>query len=80
MEMVDFLNIMQSIFDNRVKVFFGKITNWGTFSDEVFKLLQIWSPTHPEHRLFLEEFKKVATNPYVFHNMYELMDTKKSLI
>ena len=80
MEMVDFLNIMQSIFDNRVKVFFGKITNWGTFSDETFKLLQIWSPTHPEHQLFLEEFKKVATNPYVFHNMYELMDIKKSLI
>ena len=80
MEMVDFLNIMQSIFYNRVKVFFGKITNWGTFSDETFKLLQIWSPTHPEHQLFLEEFKKVATNPYVFHNMYELMDIKKSLI
>jgi hypothetical protein len=80
MEMVDFLNIMQSIFGNRVKVFFGKITNWGTFSDETFKLLQIWSTEHPEHQLFLEEFKKVATNPYVFHNMYEFMDIKKSLI
>jgi hypothetical protein len=80
MEMVDFLNIIQSIFDNRVKVFFGKITNWGTFSDETFKLLQIWSTEHPEHQLFLNEFKKVALNPYVFHNMYELINTPKSLI
>lgn len=80
MEMVDFLNIIQSIFDNRVKVFFGKITNWGTFSDETFKLLQIWSTEHPEHQLFLNEFKKVALNPYVFHNMYELINRPKSLI
>jgi hypothetical protein len=78
--MVEFLNLMQSIFQNKVKVFFGKITNWGTFTDGQFKLLQIWAPEHPEHKLFLEEFKKVATNPYVFHNMYEFMDTKKSLI
>jgi hypothetical protein len=79
-EMVEFLNLMQSIFQNKVKVFFGKITNWGTFTDGQFRLLQIWASEHPEHKLFLEEFKKVATNPYVFHNMYELMDTKKSLI
>jgi hypothetical protein len=80
MEMADFLTIMQSIFGNKVNVFFGKITNWGTFSDEMFKFLQIWSPEHPEHKLFLEEFKKVATNPYVFHNMYELIEIRKTLI
>jgi hypothetical protein len=79
-EMVEFLNLMQSIFQNKVKVFFGKITNWGTFTDGQFKLLQIWSPEHPEHQLFLEEFKKVATNPYVFHNMYELVEIRKTLI
>ena len=79
-EMVEFLNLMQSIFQNKVKVFFGKITNWGTFTDGQFKLLRIWSPEHPEHKLFLEEFKKVATNPYVFHNMYELVEIRKTLI
>jgi hypothetical protein len=79
-EMVEFLNLMQSIFKNKVKVFFGKITNWGTFTDTQFKLLQVWAPEHPEHKLFLKEFKKVATNPYVFHNMYELINTPKSLI
>lgn len=79
-EMNEFLNIMQSIFQNKVRVFFGKITNWGTFTDEQFKLLQIWTPTHPEHQLFLKQFEKVAINPYVFHNMYDLVQIKKTLI
>lgn len=79
-EMADFLNLMKSIFGIRVKVFFGKITNWGTFTEEQFKLLQIWSQTHPEHNLFLDELKKVITDPYVFHNMYELIQIKKTLI
>lgn len=80
MEMVDFLKTMQSIFGNKVTVFFGKITNWGTFSEEQFKLLQVWSPSHPEHSLFLKEFEKVSTNPYVFHNMYDLLKIKKTLL
>lgn len=79
-EMSIFLDLMHQIFGLRVKVFFGKITNWGTFSDERFKFLQIWSSEHPEYTNFLKEFKKVATNPFVFHNMYELVESKKSLI
>jgi hypothetical protein len=79
-EMETFLNLMYSIFKNKTKVFFGRITNWGTFSDVQFKLIDIGDGNHPEHSLFVKEFKKVATNPYVFHNMYELIDLKKSLI
>ena len=79
-EMETFLNLMYSIFKNKTKVFFGRITNWGTFSDVQFKLIDIGDGNHPEHSLFVKEFKKVATNPYVFHNMYELIDLKQSLI
>ena len=79
-EMEIFLNLIYSIFKNKTKVFFGRITNWGTFSDGQFKLIDIGDVNHPEHSLFVKEFKKVATNPYVFHNMYELIDLKKSLI
>jgi hypothetical protein len=79
-EMGGFLKLIQSIFGSKTNVFFGKLNNWGTFSDEAFKLLQIWSTEHPEHQLFLSEFKKVALNPYVFHNMYELLTTQKTLI
>jgi hypothetical protein len=79
-EMEIFLNLIYSIFKNKTRVFFGRITNWGTFSGGHFKLIDIGDVNHPEHQLFLKEFNKVATNPYVFHNMYELIDLKKSLI
>ena len=79
-EMETFLNIIYSIFKNKTKVFFGRITNWGTFNDGQFKLIDVGNDTHPEHKLFLKEFEKVATNPYVFHNMYDLVNIKKTLI
>ena len=79
-EMTEFLELIHSIFGMKTKVFFGKITNWGTFSDGQYKILKVWDNSHPEFNLFLEEFKKVALNPYVFHNMYDLLDNKKSLI
>jgi MoaA/NifB/PqqE/SkfB family radical SAM enzyme len=79
-EMTKFLELIHGIFGKKTKVFFGKITNWGTFNEGQYKLLKVWDDTHPEFNLFLEEFKKVALNPFVFHNMYELIDTKKTLI
>jgi len=79
-EMKSFLDLMVSIFGNKAKVFFGRITNWGTFSDGQFKLIDVANKEHPEYELFLEEFSKVAKDPYVFHNMYDSMDLNKSLI
>ena len=80
MEMHKFLNLTYSIFGNKTKVFFGRITNWGTFSYESFKLIDVCDKNHPEHNLFLKEFKNIGINPYVFHNMYNLLDIKKSII
>ena len=82
MEMETFYNLMYSIFGNKVNVFFGKITNWGTFSEAEFKLKQVWDINHPEHQLFKKEFNKVWKNQNLFHNLYEFIDnnTKKTLI
>lgn len=79
-EMKTFLDLMHEIFGKKTKVFFGRITNWGTFSDGQFKLIDVADKSHPEHQLFLEEFNKVAKDPYVFHNMYESADIRKTLI
>jgi MoaA/NifB/PqqE/SkfB family radical SAM enzyme len=80
-EMETFYNLMYSIFGNRVNVFFGKITNWGTFSEEEFKLKQVWDTGHPEHHLFKNEFNKIWKNQNMFHNLYEFIDdTNKTLI
>ena len=59
MEMKTFYNLMYSIFGKKVNVFFGKITNWGTFSEGEFKLKQVWDTEHPEHQLFKKEFNKI---------------------
>jgi len=80
-EMETFYNLMYSIFGNKVNVFFGKITNWGTFSEGEFKLKQVWDDAHPEHGLFKKEFNKISKNQYLFHNLYEFIDTSnKTLI
>jgi MoaA/NifB/PqqE/SkfB family radical SAM enzyme len=80
-EMEIFYNLMYSIFGKRVNVFFGKITNWGTFSEGEFKLKQVWDTEHPEHELFKKEFNKVWKNENLFHNLYEFIDnTNKTLI
>lgn len=80
-EMETFYNLMYSIFGNSVQVFFGKITNWGTFSDADFKLKQVWDIKHPEHQLFKNEFNKIWKNTNLFHNLYEFIDdTHKTLI
>ena len=81
MEMETFYNLMYSIFGKRVNVFFGKITNWGTFSEGEFKIKKVWDENHPEHQLFKKEFNKIWKKEYLFHNLYEYIDnTNKTLI
>jgi MoaA/NifB/PqqE/SkfB family radical SAM enzyme len=81
MEMETFYNLMYSIFRKKVDVFFGKITNWGTFSEGEFKLKQVHNIEHPEHQLFKNEFNKIWKNQNLFHNLYEFIDnTNKTLI
>ncbi|WP_029622660.1 hypothetical protein [Sphingomonas elodea] len=34
-------------------VYFGKITNWGTFSPRDYAAKAVFLPSHPQHRAFL---------------------------
>ena len=80
-EMEIFYNLMYSIFGKKVNVFFGKIINWGTFSEGEFELKKVWDINHPEHLLFKKEFNKIWKNTNLFHNLYEFVDTtNKTLI
>ncbi|MCO4795022.1 MAG: SPASM domain-containing protein [Bacteriovoracaceae bacterium] len=51
-EMPDFVNLGKRV--NADKVFFQKVVNWGTWSDEEYLKNAIWLPTHPEYKLFLD--------------------------
>lgn len=79
-EMVTFVNIMKGILKEKARIFFGKINNWGTFTEEEFKKVKVWDADHTSHKDFLVEFNKIATDPFVFHNLHEFVDFKKSVI
>jgi hypothetical protein len=80
-EMPIFLETMKNIFGKKAHIFFGKINNWGTFSEGTFKLRKVWDALHPEYPMFRDTFDKVWKDPQVFHNMHEFVElNKKNLL
>lgn len=51
-EMGDAVDLAEKIGADRV--YFGRITNWGTFSNDEYARKAVFLPEHPEHHLFLE--------------------------
>lgn len=79
-EMETFLHLMKGIFGRKSQIFFGKINNWGTFTEGQYSLLKVWDIRHPEHEEFLKELNKVHSDPHVFHNLHEFIGINKNLI
>jgi len=73
-EMENFYILMNKILKQKCEVFFGKITNWGTYSDGEFLLKQIWNENHPEYKVFLKELSKVCHNLLCVHNMHDIVE------
>lgn len=79
-EMSEFYNLIRNIFGLKSQIFFGKITNWGTYTEEKFTIKKVWDKSHPEHNKFVKEFNNVCKNNGVLHNMYEFIENKKTLL
>jgi len=79
-EMQPFLHLMKNIFGKKAKVFFGKVNNWGTFTNDEFNKIKVWDTEHPEYNEFITEFNKVCLDGQVFHNMHEFINIKKNLV
>ena len=75
MEMEEFYNLMMVIFNKNVNVYFNKITNWGTYNEDEFKVKQIWSESHPEFYIFLHQLSKINNKHKCIHNMYDIVET-----
>ena len=75
-----FYDMMFDLFGKKSNIFFGKINNWGTFSDEEFLEHQVWNPNHRNYSDFIEEVNRTLPANYCFHNLYEFIQTTKSLI
>ena len=79
-EMKLFYDLMYSIFGSKVSIFFGKISNWGTFSNTEFIKKAVHLPEHPLHNEFLVELNRVLPNKNTWSNLQELIVPTNNLI
>ena len=78
-EMKMFYDLMIGIFGKRSTIYFGKIINWGTFSDDEFKQHQVHNPDHVEFQDFIKELNNTLPAENSFHNFGEYLQ-KQNLI
>lgn len=72
-EIVDFYNLIRSIFKSKpnIKFHYYRILNWGVLSDEEFNSSAVWQSTHPEYDdycLYIDKLKNI-NDPNVIFNM-----------
>jgi MoaA/NifB/PqqE/SkfB family radical SAM enzyme len=78
-EMKQFYDLMISIFGKRADVFYGKINNWGTFSEKIYNEHKIWDTNHPEHDEFINVVNSFLPTNQCWHNLQEFIKEKKDL-
>ena len=71
-EMKEFYDLIYEIFNDTGKewrVFYNRVSNWGTFTSEEYKQIDIADPTHPRSEEYLRAFKLIPSNVNVIHNL-----------
>ena len=76
-EMKIFYQLMVHIFGNKANVFYGKVNNWGTFSEEEFNKIKVWDKKHPEHSNFLNEVNSTLPAKNAWSNLQEFIIPSK---
>lgn len=79
-EMKQFYDLMISIFGKKADVFYGKINNWGTFSEKIYNEHKIWDTNHPEHDEFINVVNSFLPTNQCWHNLQEFIKEKKDLL
>ena len=69
---------MISIFGDKCRPFYGKINNWGTFSEEEYKFHKVWDKDHPEFDLFIKEVNKLFPSAGAWGNLEEYITRESS--
>lgn len=77
-EMQIFYDLMISIFGDKCRPFYGKINNWGTFSEEEYKFHKVWDKDHPEFDLFIKEVNKLFPSAGAWGNLEEYITRESS--
>lgn len=68
----DFCQQLNQDANKKITVFFNRITNWGTYSDDDYKIKNVSNPEHILHEDFQYHFNKVKNLPNVLHNLGEI--------
>jgi len=76
-EMKVFYELMISIFGNKSSIFYGKVNNWGTFSEEEFNEIKVWDEKHPEYSNFLNEVNNTLPAKNTWSNLQEFITPTK---
>jgi len=76
-EMKIFYDLMSGIFKKYLHVYYNKITNWGTFTEEGFFQEQVWNPLHPEFEDFVKEVNKTLPAQKAWSNLQEFISKSK---
>jgi wyosine [tRNA(Phe)-imidazoG37] synthetase (radical SAM superfamily) len=79
-EMPSFYKLMKEIFGKKASIFFGKITNWGTYTQEEFKHQEIWNPEHPEHQEFIKLIRETLPANQAWTNLQEFLVPQNKLL
>lgn len=79
-EMKTFYDIMKKIFGSKVNIFYGRLSNWGTFSDEEFFKEEIHNINHPEHEQFLGEIQSLLPAKNAWTNLNEFINKTNKII
>ena len=80
-EMKLFLDLMKTIFGEKVSVYFSKMQDWGTYKlGEEFDSIDVSKPTNPEYEMFINELKLVYKDNQVYTNLIHLIPNDKTII
>lgn len=81
-EMYDFYIMAAKLFEGKGKdwrVFYNRVVNWGTFTEEEYKKVDIASPEHIKAELFSLEYSRLPNSKHVRHNLPILNESSNNL-
>jgi len=74
MEMEDFYNMVRNLLGDKTQVFFRRIVNWNTFTNDEFKEKEVFNEEHPEFNLFLLQLLKIDKKYNCIHNFHDVVE------
>ena len=71
-ELVDFYYFGEKLLKDSGKewmIFYNRVVNWGTFSQEKFDEVDVGNPNHPRYPILVENYNKLPKSKHLRHNL-----------